>query len=73
LGAGFEDLVREHETFFAARKRMELLQRRMRPEDTRTVLRLRMLSICAGADGGLDTAMESLLGELAEGGASGLV
>ena len=72
LGAGFEDLVREHETFFAARKRMELLQRRMRPEDTRTLLRLRMLSICAGADGGLDTAMESLLGELAEGGSERL-
>ena len=30
-------------------------------------MRLRMLAVCAGAEGGLDTVIEALLGELAEG------
>jgi uncharacterized protein (TIGR02687 family) len=67
LPAAFEALVREHAEFFRAGPRVEALKQLMRPDDTRTTLRLRMLGVCAGAQGGLDTVIEGLLGELAEG------
>lgn len=62
----FEDLVREHVEFFRAKTRVEALARRIDPEDTASRLRLKMLAVCAGAEGGLDTVVEALLGELAE-------
>lgn len=62
----FEPVVREHMDFFRARSRMEALKRLMQPTDTQTQLRLRMLAVCTGADGGLDTVVEALLGDLAE-------
>jgi uncharacterized protein (TIGR02687 family) len=34
--------------------------------DTQNQVRLRMLAVCTGADGGLETVIEALLGELAE-------
>ena len=43
LPAAFEGLVREHAEFFRARGRVEGLKRLMKPDDTRTALRLRML------------------------------
>jgi hypothetical protein len=39
----------------------------LQASDTQTQMRLRMLAVCAGAEGGLDTVIEALLGELARG------
>ena len=63
----FDALLSEHREFFRAAKRLEKLKARLRNDDTETMVRLRMLAICAGSDGGLDTVLEALLGELAEG------
>ncbi|WP_426039699.1 BREX-1 system phosphatase PglZ type A [Brevundimonas sp. DC300-4] len=63
----FEAVVREHIEFFRAKTRVDALKRLMQPSDTQTQMRLRMLAVCAGAEGGLDTVIEGLLGELASG------
>lgn len=67
LPISFEDLAREHQEFFRSSRRLEKLKASMRGDDTKPKLRLRMVSICAGADGDFDTVVEALLGELAEG------
>ena len=67
LPISFEDFAREHQEFFRSSRRLEKLQASVRGDDTKLKLRLRMLSICAGADGDFDTVVEALLGELAEG------
>lgn len=67
LPIGFEDLVREHQEFFRSSRRMEKLKTAVRGDDTKPALRLKMLAICTGADGGFDTVVEGLLTELAEG------
>ena len=63
----FENVVRGHIEFFRAKTRVEALKRLMptSSSDTQTQMRLRMLAVCAGAEGGLDTVIEALLGELA--------
>lgn len=66
LPTAFDGLVREHAEFFRSGARVEALKRQLRPDDTRTALRLRMLAACAGAQGALDTVIEALLAELAE-------
>lgn len=63
----FENVVRGHIEFFRAKVRVEALKRLMQASDTQTQMRLRMLAVCAGAEGGLDTVIEALLGELALG------
>lgn len=63
----FENVVREHIEFFRAKVRVEALKRLMQASDTQTQMRLRMLAVCGGAEGGLDTVIEALLGELAVG------
>jgi uncharacterized protein (TIGR02687 family) len=72
LPANFEDLVREHQEFFRAGRRMEKLKALIRGDDTKTALRLRMLAVCVGGDGGFDTVVEALLAELAQGKDDGL-
>jgi uncharacterized protein (TIGR02687 family) len=68
LPANLDTLVREHEDFFRATKRLAKLKANLPQELTPTTgLCLRMLAICAGADAGLDTVVEELLGELAAG------
>ncbi|ESX24127.1 BREX-1 system phosphatase PglZ type A [Mesorhizobium sp. LSJC264A00] len=67
LGLPFENLVRAHEEFFKAGKRLEQLKQFLEPDDNESALRLKMLCVCTGADGGFDTVVESLLGELADG------
>lgn len=67
LPIGFEDLVREHQEFFRSSRRLEKLKTAIRGDDTKPALRLKMLAICTGADGGFDTVVETLLTELAEG------
>lgn len=65
----FENVVRGHIEFFRAKVRVEALKRLMptSSSDTQTQMRIRMLAVCAGAEGGLDTVIEALLGELAVG------
>lgn len=65
----FENVVRGHIEFFRAKARVEALKRLMptSSSDTQTQMRIRMLAVCAGAEGGLDTVIEALLGELAVG------
>jgi uncharacterized protein (TIGR02687 family) len=60
-------VVRGHIEFFRAKGRVDALKRLIQPSDTQTQMRLRMLAVCAGAEGGLDTVIEALLGELAAG------
>jgi len=67
LPISFEDLVRMHQEFFRSSRRVEKLKALMRGDDTATLLRRRMLAICAGADDGFDPLVEALLAELAEG------
>ena len=67
LPAHFESVVREHTEFYRAKVRVDALKRLMQASDTQTQMRLRMLAVCAGAEGGLDTVIEALLGELAAG------
>jgi len=63
----FENVVRGHIEFFRAKARVEALKRLMptSSSDTQTQMRIRMLAVCTGAEGGLDTVIEALLGELA--------
>ncbi len=63
----FENVVRGHIEFFRAKTRVDALKRMMQASDTQTQMRLRMLAVCAGAEGGLDTVIEALLGGLAVG------
>jgi len=63
----FDALLAAHREFFKATKRLEKLKAKLRNDDTETIVRIRMLAICAGSDGGLDTVLEALLGELAGG------
>ncbi|MBN8973639.1 MAG: BREX-1 system phosphatase PglZ type A [Rhizobiales bacterium] len=67
LPISFEDVVREHQEFFRSGRRLEKLKAAVRGDDTKEKLRLRMLSVCAGADGDFDTVVEALLEELAAG------
>lgn len=67
LGIAFEELVRTHEEFFRSGKRLEQLRRMMKPDDTHTSIRLKMLAVCSGADGGFDTVVESLMADYAAG------
>ncbi|MBL8596417.1 MAG: BREX-1 system phosphatase PglZ type A [Devosia sp.] len=62
----FEPVVRDHMEFYRAKVRVEALKAKMSEADTATQLRLRMLAVCVGAGGGLDTVIEALLGELAD-------
>ncbi|MBX8828554.1 hypothetical protein, partial [Ochrobactrum sp. SFR4] len=50
-------------------KRLEALRaiERERPSQSANDVRRKMLAVCAGADGDLDTVIEALLAELAEG------
>lgn len=63
----FENVVRDHMEFYRSKARVAELKRLLHAADTQSQVRLRMLAVCAGAEGGLDTVVEALLGELAEG------
>lgn len=68
----FENVVRGHIEFFRSKARVEALKRLTQACDTQTQMRLRMLTVCAGAEGGIDTVIESLLGDLGAGKDDGL-
>ena len=61
----FEDVVREHTQFYKSKDRIEVLKQMLAPSDTKTDVLRRMLAVCAGAEGALDTVIEELLAELA--------
>ena len=67
LPISFENLAREHQEFFRSSRRLEKLKAAIRGDDTKPALRMKMLAVCAGADGDFDTVVEALLGELAAG------
>jgi uncharacterized protein (TIGR02687 family) len=61
-----EGVVRDHMEFYRSQGRIDALKRLVTPTDTQTQVRLKMLAVCAGVSGRLDTVIEALLGELAE-------
>lgn len=66
LGLAFAELVREHQEFFRAAKRLERLKKLIGEKDTATALRLKMLAVCAASDPRLDSVLENLLAEFAQ-------
>lgn len=69
LGLEFVDVVQAHTEFFHASKRKDLLKKLLKEDDTAGQIRLKMLAVCSGAerDPRLDTVVETLLQELADG------
>ena len=67
LPSQFEEVVRDHMEFYRSKGRIEHLKRLLSPSDTKTDVMRRMLTVCVGAEGALDTVIEALLGELALG------
>lgn len=67
LGYEFADIVKDHAEFFNSRKRRETLKELVDPNDTPGHVRLKMLAVCAGSDSRLDSVLENLLDEQAEG------
>ena len=67
LGLEFADVVQNHPEFFQAVKRKDALKKMLRGDDTPGQIRLKMLSVCAGSEPRMDSVVENLLQELAEG------
>lgn len=66
LPTQLEGVVRDHMEFYRSQGRIEALKRMANPTDTQTQVRQKMLAVCAGVTGRLDTVIEALLGDLAE-------
>ena len=62
----FSDLVQEHAEFFGAKARKERLKTLLDKDDTKSVIRRKMLAVCAAAEPRLDSVLEHLLAELAD-------
>lgn len=69
LGLGPEcgDLVSAHAEFFGAEKRKHSLKKLLKSDDLASTMRLKMLAVCAGAEPRIDSLLENLFQELAEG------
>ncbi|MCJ2180129.1 BREX-1 system phosphatase PglZ type A [Novosphingobium album (ex Hu et al. 2023)] len=69
IPAKHEAAVRDHAEFYRSGKRLEALRaiERERPSQSANDVRRKMLAVCAGVDGDLDTVIEALLAELADG------
>ncbi|TCA10317.1 BREX-1 system phosphatase PglZ type A [Rhizobium leguminosarum] len=69
IPAKYEDAVRDHAEFYRSARRLAALRdvERERPSQSASDVRRKMLAVCVGADGDLDTVVEALLGELADG------
>lgn len=65
LPGAFEGVVRDHIEFYRAAGRIDALKRLIRPADQKSDVLRRMLAVCVGAEGELDTVVEELLGQLA--------
>ena len=68
LGLEFADLTQDHAEFFRAADRREALRKRLQADDTAGKIRLKMLAVCAGSEPHMDSVVECLLQESAEGG-----
>jgi uncharacterized protein (TIGR02687 family) len=67
LGLEFTDMVQAHAEFFQAIKRKDALKRLLKPNDTAGQIRLKMLAVCTGSEPRMDSVVENLLQELADG------
>lgn len=67
LGLEFADLVQVHGEFFQAAGYLDNLKKLLASDDTRGMIRLKMLAVCTGSEPRLDAVVENLLAELAEG------
>lgn len=69
LPSKYEAAVRDHLYFYRSGKRLERLKEleAERPSDSVAAVQRKMLAVCADAYGALDTVIEVLLGQLAEG------
>lgn len=65
LPVQFETVVRDHMEFYRSAGRIEALTRLIRPAVQKSDVLRRMLAVCVGAEGELDTIVEELLGQLA--------
>lgn len=68
IPAQYEAAVRDHPEFYKSGKRLAALRalEQEKPSQSANEIRRKMLAVCAGADGDLDTVIEAMLGELAE-------
>jgi len=64
LGLDFADLVEAHAEFYRAIKRKDALKHLLKADDTHGMIRLKMLSVCAGSEPRIDSVLENLLAEL---------
>ncbi|MGI6639414.1 MAG: BREX-1 system phosphatase PglZ type A [Desulfobulbus sp.] len=67
LSFEFTDVVQTHAEFFQAIKRKDALKKLLEATDTARQIRLKMLAVCAGSEPRVDTVLENLLQELADG------
>ncbi len=67
LGLEFIDVVQAHAEFFQAVKRKDALKKLLKSDDTAGQIRLKMLAVCTGSEPRMDTVVENLLQELANG------
>ena len=67
LGLEFADVIQSHAEFFQAVKRKDALKKMLRADDTPGQIRLKMLAVCAASEPRMDSVLENLLQELAEG------
>lgn len=67
LGLEFIDVVSAHPEFYRSSKRKDLLKKSLKGDDTKGAIRLKMLAVCAGSEPRIDSILEHLLAELAEG------
>ena len=65
LSSEFRDVVEEHSEFYKSARRIESLKKWLKADDTRGMIRLKMLAVCAGSAPQLDMVVEHLLDELA--------
>jgi uncharacterized protein (TIGR02687 family) len=69
LGLEFTDVVQAHAEFFQAKaiKRKDALKKLLKRDDTAGQIRLKMLAVCTGSEPRMDSVVENLLQELADG------
>jgi uncharacterized protein (TIGR02687 family) len=60
----FIDIVEDHSPFFESDKRKQTLKHLLKPDDTFSAVRLKMLAVCVGSDARLDNIVEQLLATL---------
>ena len=62
----FISIVENHGAFFESVKRKQDLKKLLEPEDTLSVVRLKMTAVCVNSDARVDNIIEQLLNELAK-------